>query len=81
MSAIPLHKHKKKPALLHVKVQITPELINFCGAIRIKDLLEYIDIPYGEYKKRGFLNPNEWAPYDIFSKLVHYHALNKNPDP
>lgn len=82
MSAVSLHKHKTKPTLLHVKVQITPENISkFCGAIRIKDLLEYIDIPWGEYKKRGFFAPNQWTPNHPLSELVRYHALNKNPDP
>lgn len=81
MSAIPLHKHKKKPALLHVKVQITSEIISFYGVEHIEALRKYIAVPYGKYTEHGFLSPNEWAPYNQFSKLVHYHAINKNPDP
>lgn len=81
MSTIPLYKHKKKPTLLHVKVQITPEITKVCMAHRVQSLLEYIDIPWGEYEERGFHTPNQWTPDHPLGELVHYHALNKNPDP
>lgn len=81
MSAVSLHKHKTKPTLLHVKVQITPEIKKTCTPQHLEVLLDYIDISPDEYTNSGYMEPQDWEPQALLDTLVKYHALNKNPNP